>query len=227
MPGRENAHDQPLTGGGLGEGARQDPPYGRHRALGREFRRVPCGEPATRKALPDRHARRVAGGRGLTLLLVPPVFSLLLRRSYPEFSLLVAEYRKWVRSHRTPPPLTPSRPRGSRAFSRRALWPSYPRSAAWQHPQWRDPYDRRSGRSRPVAVEGPPFAPLSRWPGRSSSTPMTRRTGEENSFEVVVEPGSGTQATDGATELLVPLDEVFDPVREIVRRNRRGQAFAQ
>jgi hypothetical protein len=56
---------------------------------------------------------------------------------------------------------------------------------------------------------------------------MTRRTGEENSFEVVVEPGSGTQATDGATELLVPLDEVFDPVREIVRRNRRGQAFAQ
>src|SRR6266498_4075632 len=50
---------------------------------------------------------------------------------------------------------------------------------------------------------------------------------EENSFEVVAEPGSGTQATDGATELLVPLDEVFDLVREIVRRNRGGQAFAE
>ena len=49
----------------------------------------------------------------------------------------------------------------------------------------------------------------------------------ENSRGSVEDTRDGAQASGHATELLVPLDEVLDLVREIVRRNRRGQAFAQ
>lgn len=49
----------------------------------------------------------------------------------------------------------------------------------------------------------------------------------ENSLGSVEDTGKSTQASDSTTELLVPVDDVLDLVREILRRNRRGQAFAQ
>jgi len=49
----------------------------------------------------------------------------------------------------------------------------------------------------------------------------------ENSLGSVEGTENSTPASGYATELLVPLDAVLDLVREIVRRNRRGQAFAQ
>jgi hypothetical protein len=50
---------------------------------------------------------------------------------------------------------------------------------------------------------------------------------QENSLGSVEDTGKSTQASDSTTELLVPVDDVLDLVREILRRNRRGQAFAQ
>jgi hypothetical protein len=49
---------------------------------------------------------------------------------------------------------------------------------------------------------------------------------QQNSRGSVEDTGNSTQASEGTSELLVPVDDVLDLVRETLRRNRREQAFA-
>jgi hypothetical protein len=60
---------------------------------------------------------------------------------------------------------------------------------------------------------------------KEAESPSRNSRWQENALGSVEDTGKSTKASGDTTELLVPVDDVLDLVREILRRNRRAQAF--
>jgi hypothetical protein len=60
---------------------------------------------------------------------------------------------------------------------------------------------------------------------KEAESPSRNSRWQENALGSVEDTGKSTKASGDTTELLVPADDVLDLVREILRRNRRAQAF--